>query len=387
MTMKKCRLGLLLAFTVAALTACSSLGNDFLNPILPDDDGSTSQTAPPADATDSPAIDVVVEDDSLPPHEGMVRSRLTNEWVEQKVADTRPIAVMIPNEVAALPHYNLSEASIIYEANVEKRMTRMLAIYEDWQELGQIGNIRSLRSYYIYWAFEWDAFIVHVGGPFFIDNLLELPDTQNITETRGSDSAAFFRTTDRNKPHNVYTTGNRLLNIINKKGFSLEYRGLADDSHYQFASKAQPNTLEQYGSEAQNASYIDMSGCYPLTRCYFEFDESDGLYYRFQHLSGDSDGPHIDAVTGEQLSFKNILVQYAKYEDIGLDEGYITFQCHDNTMDGWYFTNGKGIHVTWEKDSDYGATRYYDDNGDEIFLNTGKTMVCIVEEGDAFSFR
>ena len=54
------------------------------------------------------------------------------------------------------------------------------------------------------------------------------------------------------------------------------------------------------------------------------------------------------------------------------------------TKDGWFFTNGKGIHVNWKKTSDYGATRYYDDDGNEIELNTGKTMVCIVEAGDSF---
>ena len=48
---------------------------------------------------------------------------------------------------------------------------------------------------------------------------------------------------------------------------------------------------------------------------------------------------------------------------------------------------GKGIHVTWEKTSDYGATRYYDDDGNEIQLNTGKTMICIVQDGDTFTFE
>lgn len=97
--------------------------------------------------------------------------------------------------------------------------------------------------------------------------------------------------------------------MIGQKGYSLEYRGLSDEEHFRFATKAEPNTLGQYGSKAKDATYIDMSGCYPLTRCYFEFNEDDGLYYRSQHLSGSTDGPHIDALTGKQLTFKNILVQ------------------------------------------------------------------------------
>lgn len=382
--MKKIKLWLVLFAAVTALCACGK-EDELKSPIILEPDPlSTEETDVASSGDEQQTTDTVIEDDSVPPHDGMVRSRLTNEWVDEDVANTRPIAVMTPNESSAIPHYNLSKASIIYEANVEGRMTRMMAIYEDWDDLDKIGNIRSLRSYYAYWAFEWDAYIVHFGGPFFINDLLAQPNTQNINGNLGDD-AAFFRTTDRKAPHNAYASGEGIKKVIDHKGYSLSYRGLSDDKHYQFTSKAEPNTLEQYGDKAETATYIDMSGCYPLTRCYFEYNQEDGLYYRSQHLSGSTDGPHMDAATGEQLSFKNILVQNTKQEDLG--EGYLAMQCHDTTRDGWFFTNGKGIHVTWEKTTDYGATRYYDDNGNEITLNTGKTMVCIVEDGDSFTFR
>lgn len=384
--MNKLKIWLLVAVAASLLTACA--GSEGKSPIILDEtpisNPDISQGKNPPIQNDLPA-DIVVEDDTLPPKEGMVRSRLTNEWVDAAVANTRPIAVMTPNESAAIPHYNLSKASIIYEANVEGRMTRMMAIYEDWQDLAKIGNVRSLRAYYAYWAFEWDAFIVHFGGPYFINDLLAEPTTQNINGSNNLDDAAFFRTTDRQAPHNAYVSGKGIEDVIDKKGYSLGYRDLTEEKHFTFAPKAEPNTLDQYGTNAKSATYIDMSGCYPLTRCYFEYNEEDGLYYRSQHLSGGTDGPHIDAATGEQLKFKNILVQNTYHEELG--EGYLAFQCHDTTRDGWYFTNGNGIHVTWEKTSDYGATKYYDDNGNEIILNTGKTMICIVEDGDTFAFH
>lgn len=383
--MKQIKILSLLLAVILAFTACAH-AEDTPDPVIPDPTPSFSATdAPPPSISGSASPEVPTEDDSQPPEEGMVRNRLTNEWVYKDIADTRPIALIIPNESNAIPHYNLSKASVLYEANVEGRMTRLMAICEDWQTLDKIGNIRSLRTYYAYWAFEWDAFLVHLGGPFFINDLIAKPDTHNIDGLVASDSAAFFRTTDRSSPHNAYTDGADLAGVIRQKGYSLNYRGLTNNEHFRFASKKNPNTLSQYDKNAKSAIYIDMSGCYPLTRCYFEYNEDDGLYYRSQHLSGSTDGPHIDAATGEQLSFKNVLIQYIKYEDLG--EGYLNFQCHDTTSDGWFFTSGKGIHVTWEKDSDYGATKYYDDYGNEIVLNTGKTMICIVEEGDNFTFR
>lgn len=386
--MKKYKISLLLLTILIVFAACGqeTAENESSDSTQPESSSSSQVIIPqqPSESETDPGW-AVTEDDTLPPREGMVRSPLTNEWVDSDVAATRPIAVIIPNEASAIPQYNLSEASILYEANVEGRMSRLMGIFEDWKGLDKIGNIRSLRNYYAYWAFEWDAFLVHLGGPFFIDDLMAEPDTQHLDGLVNPDAGAFFRSTDRSAPHNAYAAGSDLENMIRQKGYPLTYRGLNETNHFQFATKASPNTLSQYNSEAESAIYIDMSGCYPLTRCYFEYNEEDGLYYRSQHLSGSVDGPHIDGKTGKQLTFKNILVQYVKYDDLG--NGYLSLECHDDTMDGWFFTCGKGIHVTWKKSTNYGATKFYDDYGNEIVLNTGKTMICVVEEGDNFSFR
>lgn len=149
--MKKIKLWLILTAFLMALCACSP-GN-LPSPIVQETPSPDDNTQSPAAPTSIPS-NVVVEDDTKPPREGMVRSLLTNEWIDPEVAATRPIAVMIPNESNAIPHYNLSEASVIYEANVEGRMTRMMAVYENWDRLSKIGNVRSLRAYYAYWAFE-----------------------------------------------------------------------------------------------------------------------------------------------------------------------------------------------------------------------------------------
>ena len=320
-----------------------------------------------------------------PEEQGMVRSILTNEWVTQEVASIRPIAVIIPNEARAIPHFNLSEASVLYETKVEGSMSRMMGIFEDWEKLERLGNVRSLRSYFAYWAFEWDAIIVHYGGPYFIYDLLEQDGTENIDGMKEEDGNAFFRTLDRDAPHNAYTSGARLLSSIQKDGYSLSYRSVTEKKHFQFNQDGTSNDLSQYGDSAQVATFIDMTAAFPLTRCYFDYNEEDELYYRYQYLSGGVDGPHMDGATGEQLCFSNILVQRIRQEDIG--KGYLAMQCHDTTKDGWFFTRGKGIHVTWKKISDYGATKFYDDNGKEITLNDGKTMILVIRDSDNFTYR
>ena len=47
--------------------------------------------------------------------------------------------------------------------------------------------------------------------------------------------------------------------------------------------------------------------------------------------------------------------------------------------EGVYITHGKAITIRWEKASNSDITRYYDENDNEIELNTGKTWVQMIE--------
>lgn len=375
--MKKLPLVLLTAAaSVAILTGCGD--KDTITGKTSTDEsiskGSTGETAGETGSS-------VTED--IAPSEGMVRSKLTNEWINEKLYDQRPLAVVIPNEAAAIPHYGLSEASILYECNVEGDMTRMLAVFEDYESIKKLGNIRSLRDYYAYWAFEWDAIICHFGGPYYIDDVMAKSTTDSLNGSVLSEP--FFRSTNKNLPHNAYLNGSLVKSVLEKKNIEIYDRGLADETHYNFTTPSDPNTLTQY-TNAEDAVYVDMSACYPVTRCYFEYNPEDGLYYRSQYLSNGTDGPHIDGANNQQLTFTNILIESHDYF-VRDALGYLWYETVDSGRDAWYITQGKIIKCTWEKTSEFGATRYYDENGEELTLNTGKTMVMIIQDGDMFSYK
>lgn len=382
-SMKKIQIMLLLGLTATALfCGCQSkeqIQQPALLPIEEEQPAAEDQNS----TEDSQPVETEAPDLDLPPAEGMVRSTLTNEWIDEDLSTRRPIAVMIPNTKTA-SQYGISSADVLYECNVESSITRLMGIWQNWDELEKVGNIRSARDYFVYWAFEWDALLVHYGGPFYMDELISRDDTQHIDLNVDTSKTYHSRDNAKNTYDNAFTGAKLLKNYAKDKDYPLEYRdGYVEEQHFLFASDQNPNTLEDY-PEAITAGNIDLSLAYPLTNCYFIYNEETGLYERFQHLTGESDGPHIDLANNEQLTFKNILIQNTYYE-IRDQKGYLAFQCHDTTRDGWFFTNGKGIHVTWEKVADYSPTRYYDDNGNEIKLNTGKTMICIIEDGDVFT--
>lgn len=375
--MKKLSIFLLVALSFTLLfSGCGKKEEPEVEVVEPVQEQVIDDQPEPEEAPEEEEAKDTFED--LPPEEGMVRSRVTNEWVPEDVNDRRPIAVMIPNTKTA-SHYGISNADVLYECNVEGSFTRLMAVFQDWRNFDRIGNVRSCRDYYVYWAFEWDALYVHFGGPFYINEVISRTD-----DIDGITSSNFWRAKDvNNSTDNAFVDTAGILADIDKLGYDTRFRdGYADEKHYNFAPANEPNDLSQY-TDAIKADKVDMSPTYPITNCYFVYNSETGLYDRYQHISNTSDGPHVDLATGKQLAFKNLLIQNTYYE-VRDDKGYLAFQCHDTTRDGWFFTNGKGIHVNWKKTSDYGATRYYDDDGNEIELNTGKTMVCIVEDGDSF---
>ena len=318
--------------------------------------------------------------EEVPPEEGMVRSTLTNEWISGDIADQRPIAVMVPNDSTALPHYSLSRADILYECPVEARITRLMAVFKDWDrdDMDRIGNVRSCVIILYIGPLNGMPFI-SILAVLFISRLSlsrRAPTTSPVPITAAPGKRrirqCYYRTSDRKAPQNAYLSAKGANEAMDKLGISKTYReDYYKPDHFKFAPESSPNTLEQY-QNSFSASKIDMAKTYTVSKTSFEYNAEDGLYYRFEYGK-----PHVDArFDNKQLAFKNVLIQFA-YQEVRDENGYLSFQVHDTKRDGYYFTNGRGIHVNWKKTADYEPTKFYDDNGNEIELNTGKTMIVL----------
>ncbi len=347
---------------------------------------SAETLSPPEIIVSSPPAETEPESAAAeqPPKPGLVRSPLTHAWVTEENAAKRPIAVMFPIDRKAQPQYGISRAEIFYEIMEEGTMSRQMGILQDWEDLERIGNIRSIRDYFIYEALEWDAILVHFGGPeIFVKPMLTRADVENINGVGGilGDSYnAFFRIPKNSRSeHTAYTDGKRLLAAIERAGFSRTHRKeYWQPARWKFASAEAPRTLEDH-PDAVSATELDMKESFPVTRPTLHYDSTNRLYYRSIYGK-----PQTDAATGEQLAFSNVLIESAVSGRRGASE-YLYFHVLDSVRDGWYMTGGRMIHVHWVKNSDYEPTRFYDDDGNEITLNAGKTMIFITREGkDSF---
>lgn len=296
--------------------------------------------------------------------DGKIKSYLTGEMVDVSKANRRPLAIMMSNDKAALPQYGINRAGVVYEAPVEGGMNRYMAIIEDYDDLDRIGSVRSCRTYYTYFAREFDAIYAHFGQSTFAKPYLQNVD--NLNGIEGAGSSAFYRSSDKKSPHNAYASFSKIQSAIEKMGYSQEY----DEDykgHYQFAKNGEEIYLE---------NSLEASTVYPgysLNKPYFEYHEDDGLYYRYQY------GAAHKGSEG-QIAVKNIIFQYCSTGHYATTE-YLNIDVHTPQY-GYFITNGRAIPLSWKKDGEFGVTHYYNTEGEEITLNQGKTWICIIPTSD-----
>ena len=132
--------------------------------------------------------------------------------------NSRPIAVMIDNNVNAQPQAGLNDAYIVYEIIVEGGESRLMALFKG-VNLDKIGPVRSARHYFLDYALENDAIYVHYGwSPEAQSDIsaLGVNNINGISETTNE----FWRVKDKSSPHNVATSTEKILEIANKKGYT-----------------------------------------------------------------------------------------------------------------------------------------------------------------------
>ena len=130
--MRKRGLGLLLSgcILLSCLTACGGGGGS-----------SSSQGS--ASLPEEPSVSVIAPVPEPEPEPEPVAypytSPLTGEGLEEDIGARRPIAIMLNNLEKALPQLGVSQADVIYEIVAEGGITRMMALFQDVEGVGDLG--------------------------------------------------------------------------------------------------------------------------------------------------------------------------------------------------------------------------------------------------------
>ncbi len=274
------------------------------------------------------------------------KEKLLQETVE-KTAGYEPVyGVVLDNSGPARPQAGLTEASVVYEFEVEGRVTRYLALFSVFPV--KVGPIRSARTHSIQLALENRVHYIYASGSKDVrETIAATPGFKNTNALFGG-SAAFHRSSDRRAPHNLYVNLARL--------------GKESPSSIILI---RPAFLEREGQPGSTVSLEYNS----FTKIKYSYRPGTRDYLRY--LNGQV---HRDAA-GKEVTARNIIIQYAPhYID---PQGRPTPNLIGSGKIDFY-SMGQHFTGTWRKDSAASPTRFHYSDGQPIEMVYGRTWIQIV---------
>jgi hypothetical protein len=276
----------------------------------------------------------------------------------------RPVAIVINNLKGALPHCGVADADIIYEILAEGGITRCLAVFSDVSKAGDIGSIRSARTYFISLAKSYDAILMHHGD----STLARSQFNAGVIDHVDGGAPWFIRNQDRinsgySFEHTLFTSGEKVMDCLQEKDFRLTSNA---DRDYGVTFD------EEAAIDGETANVVTVKYSQGNKTTKFTYDAESGTYSMYQH-----NRDYVDGNTGDQVTFTNILVLYAKMIYTNDASGHVrhTLEGENN---GYYICGGKMIPIRWTRTSENHPFRYELEDGTPLVLQPGRTFVNVV---------
>lgn len=315
---------------------------------------------------------------------------------ERNIWETRrPLAVMIENHLEARPQSGLSDSDIVYEAVAEGGITRFMAIFYCKASAFEtiVGPVRSARTYFLDWASEYNfPLYAHVGGantPGLANALGQIESygwaTNNDMNQFSIGYPTFWRDYERlghtvATEHTMYSTTEKLWAVGAKRGFTSEdpdgVKWTKGYIPWQFV-KDEP---KDHGTTAQITYKFWDYEDYAVN---WQYDSSTNEYKRFN-----GGVEHKDLNTGEQLTTKNLVVQFAKESraNDGYEGNAHLIYADTGKGDALIFKDGQAIKGSWSKAKRLSRTVFTDDKGKEIKFNPGRIWISVLPLGNKVDY-
>lgn len=300
-----------------------------------------------------------------PPKPLTEASRLTGAQVNPDINNLPIVASMIENSPDARPQSGLKEAGLVFEAIAEGGITRFIALYQQNGQPAQIGPVRSVRPYYIDIAAAYDAGIAHAGGSpeaLSLLNSLKLRDLDQFANAKSYDRVNF-----RYAPHNLYTSIDKLNELMKAKGFTTSsFVGFPREE----SKPAATPTAKTINIDISSALY-DVS---------YTYDPATNTYKR--SLGGT---PHNDGTSSTQLSPNAVIVLVSDYS-IHSDGVHSVYRMTGSGKT-YIFQNGIVVEGSWNKADRKSMFSFLDAAGTPIKVQAGQAWISMVKQAGAVTYQ
>ncbi len=293
----------------------------------------------------------------------------------QTTSTYKPVFVMIDNATAARPQSGIQSADVVYETpgDVDDLDTRLAAVFNDAMyvdgapEKVVTGAVRSIRYYHQWIQGEWDALLVHMGGPDETNN----PESDIWGESgehvkqringagAHSENADMFFENDEGDPIEDFA----MTDVV------------ADEKIYDY----EPTMRKPFLYSTDTNLYSDMP---QVDGVKLSFSSNPGwVEYRYdsgtnkftRYMSGEA---ITDKNTGNPVEVQNVVIQYVS---TGAMPGDPPRRQMTLTGEGpaEFYINGRHMTGTWERPTYDDITTFKLDSGDEVTFAPGNTWIAV----------
>ncbi|HEY5517892.1 MAG TPA: DUF3048 domain-containing protein [Coriobacteriia bacterium] len=271
----------------------------------------------------------------------------------------RVVSVKIENHSGARPQSGLDKADVVYEVISEGGITRFHALFQS-QVPKVVGPVRSCRPPDLFLIQQYHSLLAHVGGPKSVRTILASDKTRYNDMDQFFNPAAYWRVSTRSAPHNMY------MDITKLRGFATTKRGYPASetvTGFEFAraSSAATPTVTQLT--------VPVSAS---TKSSWRYDPATRTYAR--SINGTA---HKDAVTGKQLTSRNVIVMWANITPYPGDTHGVVQIALTGSGRVSVFIGGQRVDGTWEAGTD-APPRFKDASGAPIKLDPGNTWIQVI---------
>jgi hypothetical protein len=294
------------------------------------------------------------------------------------LADRVPIIAQIENNPIARPPSGLNLADLVIEAPVEGDTTRFMAVFMcEPQVDALVGPIRSARYFNSDLFQQLRGVTYHFGGAGKVLNAL---DRDWVRRVNGLSTGWYFfrRAGVWGAPHNVFLD-------IDAARREMEDGGLRDLGKLKNPGRA-PFVFGR-NADLPRGRRVDSIGLTTASFWHFGWVWNEG---NRSWMRTDGGAANFDAVSGNRISAKTVIVQIVRQEvrHGELDPGGFPrrYQFLVGKGDGVLYVDGKGYDVKWSRKNERRLTTWtYADSGKPVVLPPGKVWWEIIPQGSAIS--
>ena len=279
--------------------------------------------------------------------------------------------------------WGVQYSDVIYETALYKQgNTRLTFLFSDIVP-DEVGPCRSARLFHAWLREEWDCAFAFYGQQEYTATNVPAEFKKYGADEKANGLLLWSGTVGTNHPWKQYYDSYTKKQLAKPHHVSANIAGMLSLVPADFVPANHTWLFTNREPDGDDAEVIYVNwgiGDLSVYNSILEWDEDEECYYRYmmdkngkEHIYTSLKTKYDDPV---EVTFNNIIIQFVQMEWARTDAPNPTVL---GTGNADYFMGGKHMAGVWNRDTMAERTVFYDEDGEEIKLQPGRTLIIVMD--------